>query len=378
MGKLLNLWGTLSPLAKLLLILLAAPLLVLNAWALAAIAGYFHSLIAILAGGTLIAFLLDFPISFMEQRGAKRGRAAIIVFLLALTLVIALGFTLFPLALRQAEQFVAFLPRWLESGRHQLVDLNNKLSTSGLPIDPDALAGQINEPLKNELQNLGKEALSVAGVTVSSLLDALLTIVLAFYLVQHGDVIWRSLLDWLPADLRQPFSITLRRSFQNYFLGQLILGSCMGICLTVVFLLLQVPFGLLFGLAIGTMALIPFGGTVGIILISVLVLLRDFALGIKVLIVCVLVQQILENLIAPRVIGKVTGLNPFWVLLSVLVGARVGGLLGVIIAVPIAVIIKSSLVSLRTARTSSVLPESAMPIEEGAAPLLNPPPHKDI
>ena len=357
--------------AKILLVVFAAPLLVLNAWAVFAIAEYFHSLIVILAGATLLAFLLNYPISFMERQGAKRGRAAIIVFLLALTILLALGVTLLPIALHQAKQLVEHLPSWIDSGRQQLSTLSTQFRNLPIPLNPDAIAQQINDPLKSELQNVGKGALGIAGFTVSSLLDGLLTIVLTFYLIQHGDVIWRSLLEWLPADVRQPLSRALRLSFQNFFLGQIIMASCMGLALTTLFLLLRVPFGLLFGLMVGTMTLVPFGATVGIILVTLLVSLRDFGMGLKVLVACVLVQQILENLVAPRVLGKVTGLNPFWVLISILAGARIGGLLGVILAVPIAVLIKSALVAIRITRKNSPLVEA--PSGSNSDPLLSTP-----
>jgi predicted PurR-regulated permease PerM len=128
----------------------------------------------------------------------------------------------------------------------------------------------------------------------------------------------------------------------------LILGTCLGSAMTILMLWLRVPFGLLFGLTIGTMALVPFGGTVGILVVTLLVALRDFWLGAKVLAAAVLVQQIIENLVAPRVLGSVTGLNPVWVFVSILAGARIGGLLGVIMAVPTAVVIKSLLLVLRS------------------------------
>jgi len=64
--------------------------------------------------------------------------------------------------------------------------------------------------------------------------------------------------------------------------------------------------------------------------------------------VALVIQQIVENGIAPRVLGSVTGLNPFWVLISLLTGARVGGLLGVIVAVPSAVMIKEALNAVRS------------------------------
>jgi predicted PurR-regulated permease PerM len=86
---------------------------------------------------------------------------------------------------------------------------------------------------------------------------------------------------------------------------------------------------------------------VGIALTTLLVALQDFSMGMRVLIAAVIVQQILENLIAPRILGNFTGLNPVWILISVLTGARIGGLLGVIVAVPTAVVIKTALSALR-------------------------------
>jgi predicted PurR-regulated permease PerM len=89
--RLMKWWELLAPASKILLILLAIPLLTLNVWVIGAIARYFHSLVVILVGAALLAFLLNYPVSFMEHHGAKRGRAAIIVFLLAITLLGALG-----------------------------------------------------------------------------------------------------------------------------------------------------------------------------------------------------------------------------------------------------------------------------------------------
>jgi len=370
-GKLLNWWEAITPLGKTLLITLAAPLLVLNGWALFAIASYFHSLLVVLISASLLAFLLNYPVNFMVQRGAKRERAAIIVFLLALSLLVALGVTLFPIALQQARQLATHLPEWIDSGHRQVMRLNNQFKDSGLPISLDALALQVNDRLRSQVQGLTSEAVSVAVFTVTSLLDFLLTIVFAFYLLQHGEQLWNSLLEWLPARMRQPFSQTLRLSFQNFFLGQMILATCMGVSLTILFVVLGVPYGLLFGLTIGTMALIPFGGTLGIGLVTMLMLLRDFTLGLKVLLASVIVQQILENLVAPRVLGKVTGLNPVWVFISILTGARIGGLIGVIVAVPTAAVIKNALMVVRSSNEDrrkrlASQPIPALVVEDGS------------
>ncbi|BBD59051.1 hypothetical protein NIES2109_18300 [Nostoc sp. HK-01] len=351
--KLIDWWQTLTPIARIGAIALFAPLLVLNGWAISAIFEYFHSLIVILVGASVLAFLLNYPVSWMEQHGAKREQVAVLVFLLALSILLALGVTLFPLALTQAQQLVARIPELIDSGRSQLMMLNEKAEVLGLPINLDALVVQINDRVKGQLQAIAGQVLNLAVVTFTSLLDFLLTMVLTFYLLQHGDELWQSLVDWLPSRFREPFSQTVRLSFQNFFITQLILSTCMASALIPAFLWLKVPFGLLFGLTIGIMALVPFGGSVGIILTTSLVALQDFWMGARVLLAAVIVQQILENLIAPRILGSFTGLNPVWILISVLTGARVGGLLGVIVAVPTAVIVKTALGALRPNKLSS-------------------------
>jgi predicted PurR-regulated permease PerM len=345
--KLLDWWQTFTPIARIGAIALFAPLLVLNGWAISAIFHYFHSLIAILVGASVLAFLLNYPVTWMERQGARREQVAILVFLLAVSVLLALGVTLFPLALTQAQQLVARLPELIDSGRSQLMILNEKAEIMGLPINLDAIVVQINDRVKGQLQAIAGQVLNLAVVTFTSLLDILLTMVLTFYLLQHGGELWESLVEWLPSRFRDPFSRTVRLSFQNFFITQLILSTCMASALIPTFLWLKVPFGLLFGLTIGIMALIPFGGSVGIAMTTLLVSLQDFGMGTRVLLAAVIVQQILENIIAPRILGSFTGLNPVWILISVLTGARVGGLLGVIVAVPCAVVIKTVISAIR-------------------------------
>ncbi|MBE9007798.1 AI-2E family transporter [Fortiea sp. LEGE XX443] len=376
--KLIDWWQTLTPIARIGAIALFAPLLVLNGWAIAAIFEYFHSLIVILVGASVLAFLLNYPVSWMQRHGAKREQVAILVFLLALSILLALGVTLFPLALTQAQQLVARLPELIDSGRSQLMMLNEKAEVLGLPINLDALVVQINDRVKGQLQAIAGQVLNLAVVTFTSLLDFLLTMVLTFYLLQHGDELWQSLVGWLPTRFREPFSQTVRLSFQNFFITQLILSTCMASALIPAFLWLKVPFGLLFGLTIGIMALVPFGGSVGIVLTTSLVALQDFWMGARVLLAAVIVQQILENLIAPRILGSFTGLNPVWILISVLTGARVGGLLGVIVAVPTAVIVKTALGALRPNKLSNETDESISKGEKAAPSVLEESPKAEV
>jgi predicted PurR-regulated permease PerM len=345
-------WSQLSVPARLLMIGLSAPILVLNFWAMGLIAKFFGALISIIVVAALLAFLLNYPVSWCVDRNLKREPASIIIFLLALSVLLGLGITLFPLAYAQVQQLAVRLPEWIESGRQQLMVLSVEAEERGLHLNLDGMTAQVVDRLQGQIQSLTKSLVNLTLGTVSSLFESaiaiLITTILTFYLLQHGDELWQSLIEWLPESRQKPVSNLLRLSFQNYFIGQLILGICMALALIPTFLVLKVPFGLLFGLTIGTMALIPFGGTVGIISVTFLVALQNIWLGLKVLIAAVIVQQVLENLVAPRVLGSVTGLSPVWIFISVLVGAKTGGLVGVVVAVPMAVVAKTSLMNLRS------------------------------
>ncbi|MCZ0902176.1 AI-2E family transporter, partial [Microcoleus sp. HI-ES] len=83
--------------------------------------------------------------------------------------------------------------------------------------------------------------------------------VVTFYLLLHGDRVWEGLFKWFPSKLSLQLRELLARSFHNYFVGQATLAGLMGLSITVTFLIMRVPFGLLFGLGVGVMTMIPFG-----------------------------------------------------------------------------------------------------------------------
>ncbi|WP_416309674.1 AI-2E family transporter [Spirulina sp. 06S082] len=355
-------WESLSSLSRVLAIALAAPLIVLNAWALSTIFGYFHSLLIIVLVASLLAFLLNYPASFLEQIGLKRSVATFVVTLVALLTLLSVGITLLPPVISQAQQLVNRVPELIDSGQYQLMTLDERFNNLGLSTNLDALIIPAKNTIKEQLKNLAGQtldfALNVTLFTVVKVLDILLTFVITYYLLLHGNDIWRSLLEWLPSRVQKPFSLTLRSSFRNYFIGQFILAICLGVSLTLIYLFLKVPFGLLFGLTIGLMAIIPFGGSVGIASVTFILALQNIGIAIQVVIVSVIIQQVLENIIAPRVLGQVTGLNPFWIFIAILTGARVGGLLGVVVAVPTAVIIKEALGAIKSLKTEAVNSEN--------------------
>lgn len=136
----------------------------------------------------------------------------------------------------------------------------------------------------------------------------------------------------------------------------------MVVALTPVFLFFKVSFGLLFALLIGASELIPFiGATLGISVVTLLVVLEDFGLAVQVAIAAVVMQQIKDNLIAPRLVGNCIGLNPIWIFIALLVGAQIAGLLGVILSIPLSGTIKGTIEALRAMNQPQTINTEAVP-----------------
>ena len=310
---------------------------------------------SIVIAACLVTFLLDYPIAFFERRGLPRTWSIGLVLVIAVALVGAVSFGLLPIVFRQLEEFVNRLPAWLTAVQQQVSNLSTLPIFQNIPVDLTNVTAGLTERVTQTLQLASRKAIQLALDTINSALNLLLTLVLTILLVFSGESLWSGLWSWFPAPWNDRIQDSLKQSFQSYFAGQAIVSTIQGVTLMTVFLILQIPFGLLFGLTLGFASLIPFGGTLTLIVISSLLALQNIWLGLKVLLVAIFVGQIIENAVAPRLMSGMTGLNPAVVLISVLMGSQVAGLLGLLLAVPIAGFIKRIADRLRSSKPDSLV-----------------------
>lgn len=323
---------------------LLLPLVVLNGWVALKIFEYFHSFFTIAIVATLFAFILSFPVTWLQRFRISRAGAVGIVLLLVLVAVGIAGVTLLPLLFDQVAQLSKRLPEWFASTTSELQNLQTWATQRQLPVNLTSLGTQLESRLSSQIQQLSGLVIGALPSAIANVLDIFLTLVLTVYLLLHGQQVWDSLFRWLPVTTGQRLKPAISESFRNYFMSQAAIALMMGTTMTLAFLIIRVPFGLLFGIAVGAMALVPYGGAVGIVAVSCLTALSSVWLGLRVLIVAAVIDQIIENAIAPQLVGKFIGLNPVWILVSLLIGTQVGGLLGLVVAVPIASTIKVLLV----------------------------------
>ena len=325
---------------KWILYFLLLPLIVINFWLLIVVFRYFESLITILVAATLLSFVLDYPVRLLQKFKIKRSLSILIVLLFVISGLAIIGITIVPIIIQQLNQLLEKLPSWLSSGSEQLRYLETWANNRNFPLNISNLGADLLGRLSTQFQQFSGQILGSIFSVISRFLDILLTTVLTFYLLLQGQELWDGLFTLFPSDSANKIRPALRDTFHNYFVGQITVAFIMGSAITTAFLILQIPFGLLFGVGVGIMAIFPFGTALGIAIVSFLVALKSIWLGLKVLGVAVIVQQVIENAIAPRLLGEFTGLNPALILLSLLAGAKIAGFLGLILAVPLASLIK--------------------------------------
>ncbi|MGL6338605.1 MAG: AI-2E family transporter, partial [Waterburya sp.] len=233
---------TIAKLPKWLTRGLVLPLLVLNGWLLLLVFEYFQSLITIFATATLLSFILDYPVRFLEKRQIKRAIAVLIVLLAGIFLLSVIGVTIIPILLDQLNGLLERLPVWVASGSEQAKAFEIWADERNFPISISSLVSDALSRISYQLQQISGQILGSFFSVVGSLLNLLLTIVLTFYLLLHGGELWRDLFQIVPNNLGDETRESLKQTFNNYFVGQLTVALVMGVTMTTAFVIIQVPF----------------------------------------------------------------------------------------------------------------------------------------
>jgi predicted PurR-regulated permease PerM len=171
--------------------------------------------------------------------------------------------------------------------------------------------------------------------------------IMGYYMLVDFEKLEGMFLSWVPVPYREDVDklIANTGAVWNAFLrGQSILAIIIGVLVMLVLLGLGVRFPIVLGLIAGLMEFVPMFGPFIAGLIAFIVTLfqsanwwglSPFMLGVVVLAAFVLIQQIENNYLVPRIIGQSLNLHPLVVLVSVLAGGSLAGVLGLLLAAPV-------------------------------------------
>lgn len=140
----------------------------------------------------------------------------------------------------------------------------------------------------------------------------------------------------------------VQRGMNSYFRGQALVAFFVGILFSIGFVIIDFPLAIGLGLFIGLLNLVPYLQAVGFIPTILLAILKANDTGesfwlilLSACIVFVVVQSIQDAFLVPKIMGKIMGLNPAVILLSLSVWGSLMGVIGLIIALPLTTLILS-------------------------------------
>ena len=307
--------------------------------------------------GTMLTLLLDPLVDRIQRRGYSRIAAVGIVFIAFLIVLVLIGIVAIPALVNQTSTIAEEGPRYLlslQTSANQFLAAHPKILGFTLPTNVSAISGEISNRAANLLSQYAGRITEFLLGSISTLLEMILTLIVTFYLLVDIDKLRARLFYLAPEKARRPMALYARdigRVFSEYLRGLLIVSLLYG---AATFLLLMgmslahhdiVRYALLAGVAGGLLYTIPYLGPFVTAFITFLVAFAAGGIGFGGLgiVLTLVLNQIFDNIITPRIVGGGVGLHPVVSLFALTLGGALFGLWGLLLSVPIAASIQAIL-----------------------------------
>jgi predicted PurR-regulated permease PerM len=286
-------------------------------------------------------------VTWLHQRGLPRITGGILVWLLVLALLTSFLLLLFPLIVEQTTRISAAVPGYYQMLRDGMSNYPNQLIVrlgDYLPATfPNLKTGATRQTGQEVIASAG-QALGYLTVTAKGILIAIVVLVLAFYWTIDGPRTILSLLLLVPQDQREIISALISATETKvgfYITGQGILCLIIGIMALLSYVLIGLPNALVLALMAGVLEAVPM---IGPLLGALPAALVAFSIApgklVWVLVATIVIQQVENSLLVPRVMRKAVGVNPFVSLLAIFAFSSLFGIAGALMAIPMAAIIQ--------------------------------------
>ena len=286
-----------------------------------------------------LALALNPAVEWLQRwRGLKRrGAAAAVAYLLALGLIVAIGFTFVPTLVSQVNDFVNKLPDYAHDvthGQGRLGFLETKYHIQ------ERMRKAVSDGGATKVLGLSGVAVSVAKSVISIVVASITILFMTYFMLLEGPSWVERGFGLLPESSRprwRKVGHEIYGTVGGYVTGNLLISLIAGGLTTIVLLLLGVPYAVALGLIVAILDLIPLAGaTIAAILIGTVAFIHSIPAGIIVVVFFIVYQQVENHVLQPLVYGRTVQLSPLAVLISILIGAELAGILGALGAIPVA------------------------------------------
>ena len=280
-----------------------------------------------------IAFILMTAINPLIKKANKFKIPTILVMLVVYFGMIALISTvvasLVPAVVQQTKDIALLLPTYM----HNLESIfNTQLDTN--------VAGSY-------LNSIPSNLLKIAAGAFSNIMNILALFFMTYYLVLERPLLHRYLLRFFEnqdaESKAEALVIAIEKQVGGWVRGELILMLIIGIMTYIGLVLLGIPYALPLAVLAGLLEAVPnLGPTIAAIPVILMGLTVSPIIGLGGLVLSIIIQQLENNLIVPKVMFSATGTQPLVTILTLLVGFTLGGVAGAVLAMPIFLTIQTA------------------------------------
>ena len=222
--------------------------------------------------------------------------------------------------------------------------------------------------LGNQVSTVMGSAVSVIGSVTGAIINGVVSTAFAIYCLARKEILARqgrrllySLISEQHADQVIRVLRLTNSTFSNFISGQCLEACILGCLFAVAMAIFKMPYISLVSVVIAVTALIPVvGAFVGCILGAFFILVNNPIQALTFVIMFLIIQQLENNLIYPRVVGTSIGLPGMWVLVAVTVGGDLMGVGGMLLMIPVTSVIYALLREF----TAKRLAERGIPAEK--------------
>ena len=322
----------------------------------------------------IFAYIINPIVNYLERKGVKRQFGVIIVYISAILIFGILIVSVIPKTINEVSNLLTSLPGMVDT---LIREFNNFLSNvfakfnielpknfiniyketnpkvNGNVETPqivsnilDSIKGTINElivKVQGSLMGSLSNVISKFYGFLTSAFRLVLIIIFSFYFSVDKERFMLRVKKAIPNKHREDISYLTKNidiALQQFIRGRMLMAIFVGLLTMVYLLVLRVDFAIIIGLITCVADIIPFIGPFLGCAPAVLFAFMDSPMkALWVLILFVIVQWIENNILAPKLIGDSTGLNPLVILISIIIGGGIFGVWGMVISVPLTSII---------------------------------------
>lgn len=305
----------------------------------------------------LLAYMIYPLVTFFQYKLKVKNRvASIFIAMLVLLTTLTLAFVvLVPPIIDEFGKVKELLTTYFIEGTQQAHIPGTIANFIKENINMAQVQNALNEEnITNMIRSILPKAWNIFTQSVNIIVSILATFIVllyTFFILLDYEAIGSGWTGLVPKKYRET-SIRIvndvKDGMNRYFRGQALVAFLVGVLFSIGFVIIDFPLAIGFGLFIGLLNMVPYLQLIALVPTVLLALLKAadtgenfwWILACALIVFCV-VQVIQDGFIVPKVMGKITGLNPAIILLSLSIWGALMGVVGMIIALPCTTILFS-------------------------------------